>query len=156
MERLRHAHLAHAARAPCPIARQAYDPGAFGLLSAIYSGRHALLDRPAEPSGEPHRLLPTRGGAASTGRNDVTREELTLQVDNSAGTDALEVFWIDAASKERRYAFVDKGARHAQRTYPGHVWELRPVSKGGRPRRYRTSHRDVVRVDGADCSEAAD
>ena len=72
----------------------------------------------------------------------------TLEICNNGPT-AVTLSWIDETGVGTKYGTVPAGGALAQRSYPGHVWELTD-GDAGEVRRYRVSRARNQRIEAAE------
>ena len=94
-----------------------YDPQAYLLLDAIYSGRMAVgrvewRDLPALDADREGSLRSERSGQSTT-----------VVFHNKTARD-YAIFWLDFEGKRRPYGTLYAGGRQGQSTYATHVWVI--------------------------------
>lgn len=94
---------------------KAYDPEAFGLLDAIYSGRVPVkrVETITLQSYPPEREKDLRSGGEG--------QSVTVRFVNRTSTE-VTLYWIDGDGKRHPYGKVPPGKRTAQNTFASHVW----------------------------------
>jgi hypothetical protein len=92
-----------------------YDPDAFALLDAIYTGKQKvrrLVWEPlaAHPAEEEAELRPSS-----------VVQPNTVLFDNRSSTD-VSLYWIDAKGQRKSYGAIWAGQKHIQHTFTTHAW----------------------------------
>jgi hypothetical protein len=98
-----------------PEGLKAYDPQAYALLDAIYSGRIPVTRVQVETlkryAPEREKDLRSGAGTASSTVRFVNRTPFTVSL-----------YWLDGDGKRHGYGSIAPGERRAQNTFASHVW----------------------------------
>ena len=98
-----------------PDGLMAYDPDAYALLDAIYSGRIrvARVQTITLKSYPPEREKDLRSGGE--------KESVTIQFVNRSPAE-VTLYWLDGDGKRHAYGRIASGERTTQNTFVSHVW----------------------------------
>jgi hypothetical protein len=106
---------------PGPEGLRGYDPDAFALLDALYSGRLPVERRPGFRDAVKLRAYPPSQESAV---RTAEAGPLTMVRFRNQTAGPLQLFWLPGDGTRKPYGEVAPGAVQAQSTYAGHWWLL--------------------------------
>ena len=92
-----------------------YDPDAYALLDAIYTGKQKVRRLVWEP------LVVHSANEEAELRPSSVVQPTTILFDNRTSTD-VSLYWIDGKGQRKPYGEVRAGQKHIQPTFTTHAW----------------------------------